>query len=98
MKERKRYWCEERRVWIEEYKFLFSKVTIYKEEIFGKKTKWTFKRCKKPMHGPVNSKIEISIEEAVSRWGTNKWTWPKEPFVINGFNKYKTPADKEKEK
>ena len=45
------------------------------------------------MYGPVDSTMEIDIEEAIRRWGTNKWSWPTEPYKIKGFMKYKTPAD-----
>jgi hypothetical protein len=70
---------------------------VYKLTKNGMKPKWSFKKSNKPMYAAVDTTMIVTIDEAIRRWGTNKWAWPTEPYTIKGFHKYRTPADVERD-
>jgi len=87
-RERVRYWCREREVWVTEYSLFFIKV--YKLKLFGTPSKWTFEKSKNKQFKPSElNPVTYTIEQAIAAFGKNKWMWPVNYEYI-GFKDYKS--------
>lgn len=76
----KSYWSDSLNKWETEY-ILLKFIKWYKISLFGSKDKYTLFKSKKIITKSYEYKPELSKEEAIDMLGTNKWTYPLEPYT-----------------
>lgn len=74
----KKYYCLDHNKWVSEYMTSDDEI-IYKLSIFGEEDVWVKDAPKKPMYGPVKTKIHLTKKEATDMFGS-RVNWPISPY------------------